>query len=200
MALGDGDSWDETLPSDATTATQIDDYNRDLRKGTRSRMALEHEWPASQSATSEAGRHKYITFQSQSTKPALSGTQVNAIYASTDNFYFEKSNGDVVQIISGTAIMQMKSYDYGTSLSASSTENPFNVIVCRGLAAVGANTSTSITNLPFASTSSYRLAAINSGGSAVNEDISIIQVSGARADLYNNNGLSRSAAWIAIGV
>jgi hypothetical protein len=104
MALGDGTGWDETLPTDATSAVQIDDHNRDLRKGIRLRMANEHEWPGSQSATSEAGQHKFITFQSQAAKPTLAGTQVNAIYASTDNLYFEKSDGTVVQIVAGTAV------------------------------------------------------------------------------------------------
>ena len=83
MALGDGITWDETTPVDATTASQIDDYNRELRKGVRSRMALEHEWPASQSATSEAGQHKFLTLQLQSSAPAISGTQVAALYHGT---------------------------------------------------------------------------------------------------------------------
>ena len=72
MALGDGNSWDETVPTNATLATLIDEYDRDLRKGVRSRMAFEHEWPSSQSATNEAGKHKFITLQNQSTAPTLS--------------------------------------------------------------------------------------------------------------------------------
>ena len=105
MAIGDGSGWDETTPTDATTAIQIDDYNRDLRVGVSARMRFEHEWPASQSATSEGGKHKWITFQAQSTKPTLSGTQVAAIYSKTDdNLYFEKSAGGEVTIVSGTAV------------------------------------------------------------------------------------------------
>ena len=83
MGLGDGDTWDEATPVDSTVAIYIDDYNRDLRKGVRSRMAHEHEWPASQSATSEAGKHKFITLQMQSTMPAIAGTQVGAVYQKT---------------------------------------------------------------------------------------------------------------------
>ena len=82
--MADGITWDETAPTNATSATQIDDYNRDLRKGIRSRMALEHEFPASQSATSEAGKHKFITLQMQTTHPTLAGTQVGAVYQKTD--------------------------------------------------------------------------------------------------------------------
>lgn len=98
MALGDGDSWDETVPVNATLATQIDDYDRDLRKGVRSRMAFEHEWPASQSATAAAGQHKFISLQNQSTQPTLSGTQVSAVYIKTDagtsyGLYFADKSG-----------------------------------------------------------------------------------------------------------
>jgi hypothetical protein len=99
MALGDGDGWDETLPTNATLATKIDDHNRDIRKGVRSRMALEHEWPSSQSATSEAGQHKFITLQNQGTQPALSGTQHSALYIKTDGgtgygLYFAEQSGN----------------------------------------------------------------------------------------------------------
>ena len=83
MALGDGDTWDETTPTDATVAIQIDDYMRHVAKGVRSRMAFEHEWPSSQAATAEGGKHKYITLQMQSTAPAIAGTQVGAVYQKT---------------------------------------------------------------------------------------------------------------------
>ena len=81
MALGDGTTWDETTPTDATLAIQIDDYNRDLRKGIRSRLALEHEFPTSQAATAEAGRHKYLTFQRYTADPmTITGTQIGGLY------------------------------------------------------------------------------------------------------------------------
>lgn len=85
MALGDGTTWDESVPTDATTAFQIDDYDRDLRKGVRSRFALEHEFPASQAATAEAGRHKIVSLQRQTAVPTsvLSGTQIGVLYCST---------------------------------------------------------------------------------------------------------------------
>lgn len=103
MALGDGDTWDETTPTNNTTAVQIDDYNRDLRVGVRSRMAHEHEWPDSQSATAQGGQHKYITLQNQATKPTLSGTQVGAIYQKTSALYYEDSGGtEVILAANGT--------------------------------------------------------------------------------------------------
>lgn len=84
MAIGDGITWDETNPTDAVLAINIDDYNRDLRVGVRSRLAFEHEFPASQAATAEAGRHKYISFQRYTADPiAITGTQIGVLYVKT---------------------------------------------------------------------------------------------------------------------
>jgi hypothetical protein len=107
MPLGDGSAWDETNPTNATYATQIDDYDKDLRVGTRSRMAIEHEWPASQSATNQAGQHKFVTLQNQSTHPTISGTQIAAIYSKTvvvgttgglQELFFVNEVGDEIQV------------------------------------------------------------------------------------------------------
>lgn len=108
MALGDGSAWDETTPVDGTTIITGDDHIRDLRIGVRSGMAFEHEWPASQSATSERGKHKFVTMQNQSTKPAISGTQVAAIYVKTSALYFENSAGTEIVITDGTAVAGQK--------------------------------------------------------------------------------------------
>lgn len=104
MALGDGANWDESVPTDASLVSTIDDYDRDLRVGVRSRMAFEHEWPSSQSATNEAGKHKFITLQNQAAKPTLSGTQVAAVYVKTSAFYFEETAGVEIQITTGTSL------------------------------------------------------------------------------------------------
>lgn len=105
MALGDGTTWDESNPTDGTVGIQIDDYNRDLRKGIRLRMNNEHEWPASQSATSEAGMHKFITFQARSTQPAIAGTQIASLYVNTANsLVFQNSGNADIVITTGTAL------------------------------------------------------------------------------------------------
>lgn len=104
MALGDGSAWDETTPVDGTTIITGDDHIRDLRIGIRSGMAFEHEWPSSQSATSERGKHKFLTLQNQATKPTVSGTQVAAVYCKTSALYFENTAGTEIQITTGTAV------------------------------------------------------------------------------------------------
>lgn len=109
MAVGDGSAWDETLPDNNVLASQEDDYQRDLRVGVRSRMALEHEWPVSQSATNQAGVHKFITLQNQAAKPTISGTQLAAVYSKTvgaglQEMFFENELGNEVQITSRTGL------------------------------------------------------------------------------------------------
>lgn len=146
MSLGDGSTWDETNPTDATQAVQIDDYNRDLRVGTRGRMAREHEWPSSQSATSEAGAHKFMTLQAQAVKPTVAGTQIAAIYADTlNNFCFEKSDGTVVTIVSGTGVGDGK-------ILASGTDTVSNYISSKigdGLSISGTNVIVPITVIDY---------------------------------------------------
>lgn len=109
MAFPNGTSWDETTPTDTTTAVLIDDHFLDIKKAIRSRMILEHEWPSSQSATSEAGQHKFITLQEQVAKPTIAGTQLAAVYVKTvgaglQELFFEDESGNEVQIISGTQL------------------------------------------------------------------------------------------------
>ena len=80
MALGDGVNWDETLPADTTVASNIDDYNRDLRIGIADRLGKEHIEPATASA---GGEHKWITLQAQTSAPTLEipDTQIAGVYA-----------------------------------------------------------------------------------------------------------------------
>ena len=104
MALGDGTTWDVTAPTDATVAVQIDDYNRDLRAGMQARMANEHIWPAAQSATNEAGLHRYVSFQAQTSSPALvvgTNTQVGVAYVTSagNAFVFKNSAGTIVPLV-----------------------------------------------------------------------------------------------------
>lgn len=105
MPVGDGSAWDETNPTNSTLAISIDDYDRDMRIGVRSRMALEHEWPSSQSATNQAGQHKFVTLQQQASKPTLSGTQLGAVYMKTvgsglQELFWENEAGTEVQLTS----------------------------------------------------------------------------------------------------
>ena len=104
MALGDGTGWDETVPSDSTVASNIDDYSRDLRIGIADRMGQEHIHPATSSV---GGQHKWITLQALTTFPTLtpSATQVASIHVEVvdtkHELFFRNKDGQETQITSG---------------------------------------------------------------------------------------------------
>lgn len=108
MSLGDGVTWAESLPDNNTLAHQIDDYDRDLRVGVRARMAREHVWPETQTATRDGGHHAFVTFQQQTAAPTLLTTlsQVGALYvgssASGYPLLFENSGGTLTTIVGST--------------------------------------------------------------------------------------------------
>jgi len=100
MAVPDsGVTWNEAKPDNDTVAHQIDDFNRHLMIGVRSRMEHEHVWPAAQTATNQAGYHEFITFQAQDA-PTMAGTTGGAVYVRTDYaFAFLHSDGSEVIVV-----------------------------------------------------------------------------------------------------
>ena len=92
MALGDGDTWDETAPDDDTNVSDVDDHEVHVKKAIRIRLAKEHVWPSSQAASATAGYHKYITFQPMATtspSTLIAGTTSAAILAKTSGTGYE---------------------------------------------------------------------------------------------------------------
>jgi hypothetical protein len=57
--------WDETTPNDTTEANQIDDFNRNVRKDLRERLAVDHSFTSSDTGKSvgegQLGMHKQVT-------------------------------------------------------------------------------------------------------------------------------------------
>lgn len=104
-ALGDGDTWDETNPSNSTLLSDGDDHIRDIRKGVRIRLEYEH---ATLAGSSVGGKHKFITLQAQATKPTLDATQVAAVYCKTvsgvKELFYEDSAAAEVQLTTAGAI------------------------------------------------------------------------------------------------
>ena len=130
MPLGSGDTWDESNPQQSSLANTLDSYDRDIRIGVRGRMALEHEWPASQSVTSAAGYHKFVTLQNQAVKPTISGTQLAALYTKTagtgfQELFWENELGGEVQLTSRTfisgSIVQIVNYQNNTMSTGAAT-------------------------------------------------------------------------------
>ena len=108
MSLGQGDSWDETVPDNDTDANKIDNYNIDLRKGTRIRAEKEHETFA---ASSVGGRHKFMTLQNQASKPTLADSQVAAVYSKGDVLYYEMAAGTEVAITNSAGVVNIPAMD-----------------------------------------------------------------------------------------
>jgi len=91
MSLGDGVIWNETIPTNDTSLSDGDDHHVHTKKAVRSRMAHEHVWGASQTGTAEAGWHKHITFQPQTTGPAtlIVGTTAGALNVQSSGTGYE---------------------------------------------------------------------------------------------------------------
>jgi hypothetical protein len=107
MALGDGDTWDETTPSNSTNLSDGDDHIRDVRKGVRVRMEYEH---ATFAASSAGGKHKFITLQAQGSKPTVDATQVAALYvkdvgAGVMELYYEDEAGNELQLTANGTVV-----------------------------------------------------------------------------------------------
>lgn len=119
MPVGDGLTWDEANPQQGTIANQIDSYERDLRKGTRARLQREHVWPATQTGTSEAGCHTYITFQGQTSAPimptVLAVTQSGMFFMTSGNLVFQNSAGALAVLIASSGGLNIASAKYSST-------------------------------------------------------------------------------------
>jgi hypothetical protein len=138
MNVGDGVVWSESLPDNTTSAHQIDDYNRDLRLGVRTRMAREHIWTSSQTATNEGGHHQFITFQQSTAAPSLSTalTQVGALFvgSSGDGYplTFENSAGSSAVIISSAGKLAVITSGTLGSIPICSSASPDSLTILAG--------------------------------------------------------------------
>ena len=140
MSVGDGIVWNEALPDNSTLAHQIDDYDRDLRLGVRSRMAREHIWTSSQTATSEGGHHQFITFQQQTGAPTLTTalTQVGALYVGSSAagypLLFENSAGSAITLVNSAFNIPVITTGTLGSIAICSSANPNSLIALAGSA------------------------------------------------------------------
>lgn len=102
----DGSTWNEAIPDNDSVANTVDDHLQDVKKGVRSRMAIEHVWPAAQTGTAQAGQHTFLTLQYQAAKPTISTAQPGAVYikSSADALFFERSDGTEIQVTTGTRV------------------------------------------------------------------------------------------------
>ena len=106
----DGSAWDESDPTNADLANEIDDFMRDIKIAIRSRVAREHAWPSSQVTTGESGWHTFVTLSGQTAAPSFvvgTNTQLAAVWCSSGskNILVTDSAGiNTILLYSGKAI------------------------------------------------------------------------------------------------
>lgn len=133
----DGSTWDETNPTNATLANEIDDVARDMKIGTRGRVGQEHIWPSSQAATSEAGGHIYVSLQAQTSTPTTpvygTSTQNGVIFSSSGGaqLAFVDKTGTVTTIIPSSTGTDGLS-PAGMVTSYAGTSQPSGWFMCTG--------------------------------------------------------------------
>lgn len=152
----------------------------------------------------------------QFTNLTITGTLNAGVTHQGDVFY---DNGtSVVRLIPGTSGQVLKTqgaaanpvwaetfngYDYGTSQSVSTTKQGIAMkIAYGGSVSVSAGSSTSITNLPFASSSSYKCTVSENESATTDEargSLGFTYASGSAAAMYNTDNSTRVGAWICVG-
>lgn len=112
--------WNESIPVSGDLVAEGPDNFRAHLIRVRARMAHEHAWPSSQTASNQAGYHTFITLSGQTSAPTLVygtvTTQLAAIYVSSG------SKSVMVCDSAGTAFVLVKS-GVGPVLAAG-TGNP----------------------------------------------------------------------------
>jgi len=131
----DGSTHDELNPQNSTPLNEGDDAIKDLKIGVRSRLAWEHIYPSAQTATSEGGLHKYVTFKSQSAAPALvvgTNTQIGALYMSANALIFLNSASTSMTLVASGGYSPLPP---GTILPYGATgAAPLGFYQCKGTA------------------------------------------------------------------
>lgn len=89
--------------------------------------------------------------------------------------------------------------DYGTSASSSTSIAQTALRICWGTLSVNGNSNASLSNLPFASSSSYIVVGTFGTATDAIESVVITRSSGSAATVYNNDNLNQTVMWIAIG-
>lgn len=103
-------SWDETVPTNTTNATDIDDHIRKVRLDIRERFAIDHKAAASDAGESQYGVHKKVTFEDPIAEPTLAAGE-SCLYPETGDDPSELRYLDtrgVANLISFTGEIRMR--------------------------------------------------------------------------------------------
>lgn len=133
----------------------------------------------------------------QGALPYFSATGVQSALAVGTNLQFLQTQGASANPQWTAVLPDIK--DYGTS-GSSGTAKALSIVYIRyGSLTVNANSTGTLTNLPFTSATSFSATCSFNDSSQVSEDCGILRDSGAQCTIRNSQGSSRAIAWIAIG-
>lgn len=90
--------------------------------------------------------------------------------------------------------------DYGTSASASTARAQTALRICWGSLSITGNSNSSLSNLPFTSSSSYVIIGTFGTATDATEAVVITRGSGSAATIYNNDNQTQTIMWIALGI
>jgi len=94
--------WDANKPAGDTEIQDGDNWNRSNQQHIDNAYAVEHYSPGNDPDASEDdyGRHDFVTFKEQGSKPSLAGsTDRHAIYSKSDGLYVEEEDGTETLLI-----------------------------------------------------------------------------------------------------
>lgn len=113
----------------------------------------------------------------------------------TDNQAARKSYVDDLT----DAIGEVTFYDYSTSASSYTARDSEDMYMAFGKIVVSGNSDTTISSLPFGSTSAYFVVSSFSGNTSANEELVIEKLTGASFKIHNNDDVQQYVDWLAIG-
>ena len=88
-------------------------------------------------------------------------------------------------------------YDTSGTTGTAKTQNALEIVY--GTRSIGGSSSATITNLPFASATSYVVVLGQSFTPASADETSYVRNSGSQITIYNASGGAKNIGWIAIG-
>jgi len=113
-------------------------------------------------------------------------------------------NADTVDGYSAQDIIALSArppdiYDYRTSTSSGTPKELGNIKICYGETTIGGQSSMTITDLPFSSPGSYKVMLTVNVSFSDSRVPRVIRISNSQFTIHNDNSVSTSVQWFAIG-
>jgi hypothetical protein len=87
-----------------------------------------------------------------------------------------------------------------TNYASGTARSPSAIKMCYGGITIAGGSSTTLTNLPFTLTTSYKIIVCFAGDQSYTEAVNVLQQSASQVTIWNNSALSANVNWFAIGI